>query len=104
MSKPREPITSIDVYGWYDRAHQAPDQPSYDPPHDAPCLFCDRPIHDGDVRTISLMAMPETGPMRAYFYRVHRSCHVAATCEAALAVDGKVWDLIKADKGGSLPR
>lgn len=60
-------------YGWYDDAEQTPDRPSYDPPHDGPCLFCGRPLRPDDVRTISMLAS-EGYARRSYFYRVHQTC------------------------------
>jgi hypothetical protein len=58
-------------YGWFDDADQI--SPTYDPPHDAPCLLCGIRIHADDVRTHSLLA-PNSYAARSYFYRTHRTC------------------------------
>lgn len=79
-------------YGWYDDATQAPDQPSYDPPHDAPCLFCGHPIKPDDVRSHSMMHKNGYA-VRSYFYRTHRSC--AETDPTHTAMDGFILDMIK---------
>jgi hypothetical protein len=60
-------------YGYFEDA--APDaKPEYDPPHDAPCPFCGKPITPDDVRTPSMMYTSASYAKRSYFYRVHRSC------------------------------
>lgn len=80
-----QPITKI--YGWFHSAEQT--IPSYDPPHDAPCPFCSKPIHADDVRTHSIMWDNER--KRSYFYRTHRTCAVASEHN----MDGVVWDMIE---------
>lgn len=47
------------------------EEPAYDPPHDAPCLVCWRPLTADDVRTISMLAF---GAAVSVFFRVHRTC------------------------------
>ncbi len=59
------------IYGWFDDPDQ--ERPSYEPPRNAPCLFCGVPIHSGDVRTHSLMYQGQYAA-RSYFYRTHRTC------------------------------
>lgn len=78
-------------YGWYDDASQARDQPTYDPPHDAPCLYCGKPIAADDVRTHSLMYTGQYGA-RSYFYRTHKSCDMRA--DSATSKDGSILDMI----------
>jgi hypothetical protein len=63
-------------YGFYEDASQAPDQPTYDPPHDAPCPFCGGKITADDVRTHSLMYAAASYAKRAYYYRTHRTCSI----------------------------
>lgn len=58
-------------YGWFDDPDQT--APTYEPPRDAPCLFCGADLHADDVRTHSLM-VPSAYATRSYFYRTHRSC------------------------------
>lgn len=86
------------IYGYYDRADQPVDQPTYNPAFDAPCLFCTKPITEEDIRTHSMMAMPDTAPERAYFYRTHRTCHEAAPQEQRNQIDRVVWDSIEHNK------
>ena len=81
------------VFGWFDKPDSVP---TYDPPHDAPCLFCDDPVHPLDVVTTSLY---RPGEARAYFYRTHSSCLRNATVAERIRVDGLVWDMI--DNRGS---
>lgn len=79
-------------YGWYDDASQAPDQPSYDPPHDTPCLYCGLALDpENDIRTISIMMQARTYAQRAYFYRVHRTCDMPESGK----MDGFIWDMIE---------
>jgi hypothetical protein len=66
-----------DLYGWYERADQASDAPTYDPPHDAPCPYCGNALIAGDVRAHSMMAVER--PTRSYFYRTHRTCDDTAS-------------------------
>jgi hypothetical protein len=80
------------IYGWYDDANQARDKPTYDPPHDAPCLFCGRAITANDVRTHSFIFVGQYAA-RCYFYRTHRTCDEA--CGSATAMDGLVMDMVK---------
>lgn len=77
-------------YGWFDDAEQA--NPTYEPPHDGPCLYCGRAIHAGDVRTHSLMYAGQYAA-RSYFYRTHRSCDEAKGDVTAL--DSIVLDMIR---------
>lgn len=60
-------------YGWYDDASQPVDKPTYDPPHDGPCLWCGLKLSPDNVRTYSIMMVEGYGK-RSYFYRIHRSC------------------------------
>lgn len=83
------------IYGYYDSA--AHNTPTYDPPHDAPCVICDKPITADNVRTIGMM-MEDRKPPRSYFYRVHRTCHSGLNQDEQNAIDNKVWDIINADK------
>ena len=78
------------IYGWFDDADQT--EPSYEPPRNAPCLFCGLPVHAADVRTHSLMHTNEYGA-RSYFYRTHRSC--AEIDGGNTTMDGFVLDMIK---------
>lgn len=59
-------------YGWFDDATQQ--KPSYEPPRDAPCLFCGSKIGPDDVRTHSIMMEAPQYAKRSYFYRTHRTC------------------------------
>lgn len=79
-------------YGFYEDASQAPDQPTFDPPHDAPCPFCGKPISADDVRTHSMMYSAPSYAKRAYFYRTHRTC--AETDPTHTAMDGFILDMI----------
>lgn len=89
----RRPVERI--YGWYDRADQPPDQPSYDPAFPGPCLFCGEQTSETNVRTISLMPTgPQVKRPRAYFYRVHRTCSAGATADQQNAIDVVVLDAI----------
>ena len=80
------------IYGWYDRADQPIDQPTFNPSFSAPCLFCGEPISDLDVRTHSIMPL---GSNRSYFYRTHRTCHEVAPSAQRDAIDSVVLDSIK---------
>jgi hypothetical protein len=77
-------------YGWYDDATQPADKPSYDPPHDGPCLICGEPISSDDVRTTSLLGL-EQYAARCYFYRTHRTC---ADRHLGAWPDGFIIDMI----------
>jgi hypothetical protein len=76
-------------YGWLDDPEQR--EPTYEPPRDAPCLFCGNQIHAGDVRTHSLMYQGEYAA-RSYFYRTHRSCAEADPTNTEM--DGFVLNMI----------
>jgi len=80
-------------YGWYDDASQPVDQPSFEPPRDAPCPFCGKAIHAEDVRTHSLMYQAPEYAKRSYFYRTHRTC--AEADESGIGMDGFILDMIK---------
>jgi len=85
------------LFGWFDDPDQQ--EPSYDPPHDAPCLFCGKPINAGNVRTHSLMYAGPEYAKRSYFYRTHRTC--AERDPTHTASDGIVLDMIfKAERSG----
>jgi hypothetical protein len=84
--------TQSKIYGYYDRADQPADQPTVNPPLDAPCLFCGKPLTNDDMRTHSMLAMD--GAERSFFYRTHRTCHEAADDQQRNAIDGVVWDSI----------
>jgi hypothetical protein len=58
-------------YGWFEDATQT--TPAYEPPRDAPCLFCGFPLRPDDVRTHSFTHAGEYAA-RSYFYRTHRTC------------------------------
>lgn len=78
-------------YGWFDDAAQA--LPSYDPPHDGPCLFCGKAIELSDVRTHSLMYRGHYAA-RSYFYRTHRSCADRGDI-SGVAMDGFILDMLQ---------
>ena len=78
-------------YGWYDDASQASNAPSFEPPRDAPCLFCGSKIHADDVRTHSLMYQGAYAA-RSYFYRTHRTC--ADKDASGIGMDGFILDMI----------
>ncbi len=79
------------IYGWFSTPEQA--TAVYDPPHDAPCLFCGEAIFGGDVRTISLM-WADRDDERSYFYRAHKTCHEGATALERNQVDGLVLAMV----------
>ena len=60
------------LIGWYDQADQPRDQPTFDPPHEGPCVICWNPLSPDNVRTVAVMPV---GGDRSLFYRVHRTCH-----------------------------
>lgn len=62
------------IYGWYDSPDQPTEKPTFDPPHDAPCLYCGEPLRPDDVRTHSHVAFEPEDRRRSYFYRTHRPC------------------------------
>ncbi len=76
-------------YGWFDDADQS--VPSYEPPRDAPCLFCGFSVHESDVRTHSIMYSAQYGA-RSYFYRTHRTC--AEKDDTHCAIDGFILEMI----------
>jgi hypothetical protein len=76
------------IFGWFDDEDQL--TPAYDPPRDAPCLFCGEPVTADDVRTHSIMYR-DNG--KSYFYRTHRTC--AEKDETGAALDGVVFDMIE---------
>lgn len=59
-------------YGWFENAQDT--TPAYDPPHNAPCPFCGKPITPDDVQTPSLMFATKGYAQRSYFYRQHKTC------------------------------
>jgi len=78
-------------YGYFeDPAADA--KPEYDPPHNAPCLFCGKPVHADDVHTHCLMYESPSYAKRSYFYRTHKSC--AETDPTHTAKDGFILDMI----------
>jgi hypothetical protein len=58
--------------GFFDRADQ--EEPTYDPPHDAPCPVCLEPVC-APLKTIILMWFEPEHRKRSYFYRVHKACY-----------------------------
>lgn len=99
-----ETIRDNAFYGWFDDPDQK--QPTYEPPHDAPCPFCGRSVHADDVRTHSLMgadsfnakrdgeivAVQKPYAARSYFYRTHRTCAEADPTHTAM--DGFILYMI----------
>ena len=83
-----------ETYGWFD---EAIGEPAYDPPHDAPCLYCGTRLTADDVRTHSVMA--QHGAERCYFYRTHRTCDEAATEDQQQAIMSAVLRRIGNDLG-----
>ena len=77
------------IYGWFDDPDQV--EPSYEPPRNAPCLFCGGNVHAQDVRTHNLMYSGQYAA-RSYFYRTHRTC--ADTDPSHTAMDGVVLNMI----------
>lgn len=77
-------------YGWFDDASQTENSPSYDPPHDGPCLFCGKAITPEDVRTHSIMYVGPIYAKRSYFYRTHRTCDEASET----GMDGAIFEMI----------
>lgn len=84
-------VVRMKIYGYYERPDQPIDQPTIDPDHYGPCLFCDLPLTDDDIRTHSLMPV---GGSRSFFYRTHRSCHEAADDTRRNQIDAVVIDSI----------
>jgi len=92
-------------YGWYDDPSQPIDKPSYNPPFDAPCPYCGKPISENDIRTHSLMyidgaqavgdeliSVQRAYGARSYFYRTHRTCDET---HGPGAMDGFLLDMVK---------
>ena len=77
-------------YGWFE--DPASNVPDYEPPRDAPCPYCGKPVHAGDVRTHNIMYMSPSYAKRSYFYRTHKSCDEASGSETAM--DGFILDMI----------
>jgi hypothetical protein len=86
-----------DLYGWFDRPDQPSNEPTYDPPHDAPCPYCGEKLSADDVRTSSIMAVEN--PTRSYFYRTHRTCDDAASDGQRQSVFHAVLGRIEHDDG-----
>lgn len=92
-------------YGYFE-SNEPDAQPEYDPPHDAPCPFCGRPVTADDVRTHSILytdgfsakddgeivAVQKAYAARCYFYRTHRTC--SETDPTHTAMDGFILDMI----------
>ena len=83
---------ALRLWGWFDDSDQR--EPSYDPPHDAPCPYCFAPITDDDVRTHSIMAAGPSYAKRSYFYRTHRTCDDGAEDSMDGRMDGRIIDAI----------
>lgn len=77
-------------YGYHEHAGDGP--ADYEPPRDAPCPFCGKPVFAEDVRTHSLMYASASYAKRSYFYRTHRTC--AETDLTHTAMDGFILDMI----------
>lgn len=67
-------------------------RPEYEPPHDAPCPYCGKPIHAEDVRTHSLIYQGQSYAKRSYFYRTHKSCDEKDG--GVTMMDGFILDMI----------
>lgn len=82
-------------YGWFDDPTQPANKPTYDPPHDAPCLYCGEDINADDVRTHSVMYVGKLRS-RSYFYRTHKSCaeRDKEKLGKSTGMDGFVFDMI----------
>lgn len=89
------PNKTAKIYGWYDSPHQPKDKPTYNPPFNSPCPYCDAALTDGNIRTHSMMM--QNAP-QAFFFRTHKTCDEAATPEQKQAIDDKLWDMIAEDK------
>lgn len=77
-------------YGYFENPQDT--APAYQPPRDAPCPFCGKPVHEDDVRTHNLMYQAKTYARRNYFYRTHRTC--AEKDPTHTAMDGFILDMI----------
>lgn len=84
-------VSTDRLYGWYDRADQPVDMPTFNPSFPGPCLFCGTPTTEEDVRTHSMLM---EGSARSFFYRTHRTCHEAAPQDQRNAIDQVIWDSI----------
>lgn len=74
----------LQMIGWHDKpdgpATHDPipnnasyeDVPSLDDVAKCLCLICEQPLKGGAIQTVSIRW--ETGFLRSYFYRVHKSC------------------------------
>ncbi len=78
-------------YGYFEDA-AASAKPDFEPPRDAPCLYCGKPVQPDDVRTHSLMYSSASYAKRSYFYRTHRTC--AEKDPTHTAMDGFILDMI----------
>jgi hypothetical protein len=76
-------------YGYFENAQET--EPAYEPPRDAPCPFCGKPVSSDDVRTHNLIHGDRTYAQRGYFYRTHRTC---AEKFGSLSMDGFILDMI----------
>lgn len=83
-------MTDQTFYGWYENAQDT--EPSYEPPRDAPCPFCGKPIRKDDERSHCLMYSSPSYAKRSYFYRTHRTC--AEKDPTNTAMDGFILDMI----------
>lgn len=83
------------LWGWFDDPDQK--EPTYEPPHDAPCPYCFAPVTADDVRTHSLMWIGPVYAKRSYFYRTHRTCDEADEAPQGrdrVDMDGRILDAI----------
>jgi hypothetical protein len=88
-----EAIRPHKLYGWYDRADQPIDQPTYNPAFPGPCLFCGDNTSEEDVHCLMYLEGPRAHK-RSYFYRTHRTCHETATPAQSREIDGVIFDSI----------
>jgi hypothetical protein len=70
------------IYGWFDDPVQT--EPTYNPPRNAPCLFCGNSITPDNVATHSIMQAGPAYAKRSYFYRTHKSCAEVDASETAM--------------------
>lgn len=78
-------------YGYFDNAQDT--TPAYEPPRDAPCPYCGRPVFEGDVRTHNIMYTGPAYAKRSYFYRTHKSCDEKDG--GLTTMDGFILDMIQ---------
>ena len=78
------------IYGFFEDFSEVP---AYNPPRDAPCLFCGNEIERGNVRTHSLMYTESSYAKRSYFYRTCRTC--AESDPSGTGRDDLVLEMIK---------